>query len=118
MKTRTWILILGGLFAVLAALAAFLHLTAAPAARAEVWVDGVLQRSVDLSQDETFRIETERGWNEIEVSEGAIRVVQASCPGGDCIRCGRKNSGAPIVCLPNRVSICFTDGQGLDGIAR
>lgn len=118
MKTRTWILILGGLFAALAALVLFQRLSAVPAQRAEIYVDGVLYRSVDLSQDETFRIETERGWNEIEILEGKLCVARASCPDGDCIRCGWKNSGAPIVCLPNRVSIRFTDSAGLDGMTK
>ena len=118
MKTKSWILLFCALFALLAGIVLLQRLRAEPAARAEILVDGALWRTVDLSRDDAFRVESERGWNEIEVKDGTICVVRASCPDGDCVRCGRKNCGAPIVCLPNRVSIRFSDAGGLDGVTR
>ncbi len=94
------------------------RLAAKPAARAEVWADGALYKTLDLTEDAALRVETERGWNELEVRDGKVSVTAASCPDGDCVRCGAKNSGAPIVCLPNRVSIRFADDGGVDGVAR
>ena len=118
MKTKTWILILGAVFLVLAAAAAVQHLGAKPAAAAQVYVDGALREPLDLSRDRVLRVETDYGWNEITVRDGRVCVTAASCRDGDCIRCGAKHSGAPIVCLPNRLSIRFTDDGGLDGVAR
>jgi len=117
-KTRTWILLFGLLFLLLAGTVLLQHRLAVPAARAELWVEGTLLRTVDLSRDDAFRLETDRGWLELEVSAGTIRVLSASCPDGDCVRCGAKNSGAPIVCLPNRVSIRFPESRAVDGVTR
>ena len=65
-----------------------------------------------------YRIETDRGWNLLTVSGGRVAVTAASCPDGDCLRCGAQNSGPPIVCLPNRLSVQFSDDGGLDGVVR
>ena len=118
MKTKHWVLLLGGVFLLLAGIVLFQHLSARPAAKAEIWADGALYRTLELSEDATLRVETERGWNEIQVKDGRISVTAASCPDGDCVRCGAKNSGAPIVCLPNRLSIRFSDDGGVDGVVR
>ena len=118
LKTKTWILLLGAVFLLLAAVLVIQKLTARPAGQAQVWVDGSLQKTLDLSVDGTYRIESDRGWNELTVKDGRVAVTAASCPDGDCVRCGAKNSGAPIVCLPNRLSIRFSDDGGVDGVVR
>ena len=118
MKTRTWILLLSALFLVLAGIVAWQYLSAKPSGGAEVWSDGQLVRTLDLSADGEYRVETERGWNVLTVSGGKVAVTAASCPDGDCVRCGRRNSGPPIVCLPNRLSIRFSEQNGIDGVVR
>ncbi len=120
LKTRTWILLLGAVFLLLAAVLVIQKRTAKPAARAEVWVDGSLQQTLDLSVDGEYRIETDRGWNELTVQDGKVAVTAASCPDGDCVRCGMQNSGPPITCLPNRLTIRFVSGGAdeVDGVAR
>jgi len=54
------------------------------------------------------------GWlNILEVERGRIRMANANCPDGTCLRQGWKSGGiTPIVCLPNRVIVTF-DGIGL-----
>ena len=118
MKTRTWVLLLGGLFLLLAGLTARQYLGAEPAAEAEIWVDGVLTATLELSEDRVLTVESREGWNQVTVRDGRVSVTAASCPDGDCLRCGAQNSGPPIVCLPNRVSIRFTDTAGVDGVVR
>ena len=117
MKTRTWILI----FIVLAALFAvsgILLLRGTPSQTAEVWSDGELVKTVDLSEPQTFRVEYHDGYNLVEVADGKIFVSEASCPDQVCIAHGPAAGGAPIVCLPNRLVIQFTgDGGGADAIA-
>lgn len=120
-KTKTWVLLLGAVFVLLAGLTAWQYLGSKKAARAEIWVDGELKKTVDLSEDGTFVVESHGGWNRIQVKDGKISVIEASCPDGDCVRCGAKNSGAPIVCLPNRLMIRFSesgDSAGVDGVVR
>jgi hypothetical protein len=117
-KTRNWILLLAAAFVLLAGIVAWQFLGARPAGAAEVWADGVLVRTLDLSAEGEYRIETEAGWNVLTVSGGNAAVTAASCPDGDCVRCGPRNSGPPIVCLPNRVSIQFSDPGEVDGVVR
>ena len=118
LKTRVWILLLGSLFCLLLALVLLQRTAARPAPRAEVWVEGRLERTLDLSEDGVYRIETPRGWNELTVRDGKVAVTAASCPDGDCIRCGLQNSGPPITCLPNRLTIRFSHSPEVDGVAR
>ena len=35
-----------------------------------------------------------------------------------CVRCGARNADPPIVCLPNRVSIRFSEAGAVDGVVR
>ncbi|MBQ1410646.1 MAG: NusG domain II-containing protein [Oscillospiraceae bacterium] len=118
LSTRAWAMIFGAMFLLLAGLTALQYLGAKPASTAEIWVDGVLLRTIDLSQDGEYRIESAEGWNVLSVSGGKLAVTAASCPDADCVRCGPQNSGPPIVCLPNRVSIQFSDSGGVDGAVR
>ncbi len=118
LRTCVWVLLLGAVFLLLAGLTAWQYLSAKPARTAELWVDGVLTQTLDLSVDGEYRIESAEGWNQLTVSGGKLAVTAASCPDADCVRCGAQNSGPPIVCLPNRVSIRFTDSGGVDGAVR
>ena len=118
MKTRTWALILGAVFLLLAALTTLQYLDADPSASAAIYVDGILVQTVDLSVDATYRIESAEGWNVLTVQDGKLAVTAASCPDGDCIRCGAKDTDPPIVCLPNRVSVQFSDDGGVDAVVR
>ena len=118
MKTKTWILILEAVFLLLAGLTALQYLHAKPAASAAVYVDGKLAQTIELSEDGEYRIESAEGWNVLTVRDGKLAVTAASCPDGDCIRCGERNSDPPIVCLPNRVSIRFSEQGEIDGVVR
>ena len=118
MKTKSWILLLAVIFLGLAAIVARQYFGAKPTGSAEVWADGALVRTLDLSEDGEYRIETDRGWNVLTVSNGRVAVTAASCPDGDCIRCGERNSDPPIVCLPNRLSIQFSEQGEVDGVVR
>ena len=118
LSSKHWALILGAVFLLLASLTAWQYLGAKPAARAEIWVDGILTQTIDLSADGEYRIESAEGWNVLTVSGGKLAVTAASCPDGDCVRCGARNTNPPIVCLPNRVSIRFSENGEVDGAVR
>ena len=114
MKTKTWIILFAALFVLLLGIV-LLQSRAAPAYRAEVLSDGKLLYTLDLRQDGAYTVEYRGGWNTLEVRDGKISVTAASCPDLDCVRCGAKNTGAPIVCLPNRLTVRFADRE-LDGV--
>lgn len=118
MRTRTWIILLSALALVLLAVVLAQSLSAQPARTALVYSDGTLVATLELDRDEELRVEYKDGYNLLRVENGSVRVAEATCPDGDCLRQGAKNSGTPIICLPNRLTVRFADGAGLDGVTR
>ena len=116
MKSKTWGMLLAGVLVVCAVLSLWLFLPKDAAAQAEVWSEGKLLYVLDLTVDQEKTVTTERGTNIITVSGGKIAVTQATCPDGYCIKRGYCNSGAHIVCLPNRLVIRFTGKQPVDAV--
>lgn len=107
MKTRTWIFLFLGVFLLLALSVLLLTLNRTPVHAAEITVDGALWRTVDLSRDQSFTVNTPWGSNTVAISDGCIAVIQTDCPDGLCQKQGFQNSGMPIVCLPHRLVIRF-----------
>ena len=78
-----------------------------------VTVDGVQTDSLDLSADQSVKIDTQYGSNLITVEKGSVFVSEADCPGQDCISLGKISSpGQSIVCLPNRIMVKITGKEG------
>ena len=83
----------------------FLPTQNAPAAYAQVYLNGKLHKTVPLDQDATFAV-TDQYTNEITVKNGTIAFVDSDCPGQDCVHSGSiHTTGRSLVCLPNRVEI-------------
>ena len=83
-----------------------------------VYQDGILIERFDLaslSEPESLMIEYGLGVNYITAEPGRIRVSDANCPDGFCIRQGWVSGGlVPIVCLPHRLIISFDDDFSQD----
>jgi len=78
---------------------------------AEIYLNGELVKSVDLTKDQTFVV-ANLYRNVISVTDGAISIVESDCPGQDCVHSGRINaSGRIIVCLPNGLEIRIPPGK-------
>ncbi len=115
MKTKTWILLLLSLLIVCAAMSFFLFRPRESACFAEVLSGGNVVKTVDLRIDQSFTIDAPNGGsNTVTVREGKIAVTAASCPDHYCMAHGYCNSGAQIVCLPNRLVIRFLGQQEID----
>ncbi len=83
---------------------------------AEIYRDDVLLRTIDLSDvDEPYQIKLEYGdndYNIVEVRQGSIGIVEASCPDHLCQNMGFIDSSVmPITCLPNHLIIKVVTGQ-------
>ena len=106
-SNKIWICTLGGVLII--SVVAVVLLRQGPANRANIYLDGELIKTVDLSavaEPYTFMVESEAGTNIISVENGKIRVSDADCPDGSCIRQGWISGGAtPIVCLPHKLVI-------------
>ena len=116
MKTKHWLILIGVILLISVALSILFSLPGKTATTAEIWSGGLLMRTVDLQTDQTFTVETDNGYNTIVVENGKIAVRNASCPDHYCMHRGYCNSGAPIVCLPNRLVIKFVGEQTIDGV--
>ena len=117
MKTKTWILLLSGLALLLAVICLWQFFGQPSAGTAEILLDGKLIRTVDLSEDQQFTVEGPDGYNVISVQNGKISVIEADCKGNDCVQTGPRSGGIPIICLPHRLVIRFTNSNGLDGMS-
>ncbi|NLT09114.1 MAG: NusG domain II-containing protein [Ruminococcus sp.] len=78
----------------------------------EIVRDGRVIEKLDLNseKDRTFRIEDERGWNEVTIKDGRISITDADCPDHTCVKTGELRSEyVPIVCLPHKLMIRFAE---------
>ena len=113
-RTRTWILLLGGLL-----LAGLLFLLRPPAeARfAEIWSDGELVCRVSLAEDQSILVESRYGTNTVTVSQGKI------CRDAGGLSQWRMHAsrlakwGRPIICLPHRLVVQFSQSGEMDAIS-
>ena len=80
--------------------------------------DGAVLFTLDLSEepDREFTVEYEGRKNTVEIKDGRIRVKDADCPDRVCVHTGWLTAKIPIVCLPNRLVIEYSE-PGLDATA-
>lgn len=65
----------------------------------------------------TIPIETEYGYNLIEVGDNEIRVIEADCPDKIDVKQGSiSRIGETIVCLPNKLVVEIKGIDNVDGI--
>ncbi|NLY44889.1 MAG: NusG domain II-containing protein [Tissierella sp.] len=71
----------------------------------------------DAIVGKTIPIETDHGYNLIEVGDNEIRVIEASCPDQIDVKQGYiSRIGETIVCLPNKMVIEIKGIDTVDGI--
>lgn len=102
----------------------YMYKTADTGAYAYIYQNDRVIETIDLTNiHDTYRITVEApdgGYNVIEVRQGSIGVVEASCPDGLCMNMGFiNNSLMPVTCLPNHLVIRVINDentQELDGV--
>ena len=106
-------------FLCLAALG-FLLLRPRGALRAEIWLDGVLVETVDLSSLTEEREISVGEHVTVLVSPGKVRIKHSDCPDKLCVRQGWvQYDGESIVCLPHKLVVTVRGTAGdLDAVAR
>lgn len=84
-------------------------------------VDGQAYKSIKLDEKikDEILVETEFGYNLIEINKGRVRVKEASCPDELDVKQGSISKvGQMIVCLPNRLTIEIEGSKTDDDIDR
>ena len=90
-------------------------------AKAVITVDGKEYKTISLSEDTTFTVETEFGTNVITIKENEIYVEAADCPDKICVNHSHiSHTGESIVCLPHRMIITIEgkEDSQIDGISQ
>ena len=109
-----------GIVAIIAAavILCFLPLSRKPAAKAQIYMNGELIKTVSLSDDQEFSLDGAYS-NLITVKDGSITFSDSDCPGRDCVHSGSiRSEGRSLVCLPNRVEIrVVADESDVDFVA-
>lgn len=85
--------------------------TKKPGTYARIEENGTLVAVIALDRplDQAFE-NSNGGFNRVMVSEGTVRVSDASCPDHLCVHQGVKSSiGETIICLPNRFVVTLMD---------
>jgi hypothetical protein len=121
-SNKFWAVLLAALLAVSAVAAVAVLSGKTDQATAQVYQDGALLRTIDLSQVDapyTFEVTGPAGTNTVQVERGRIRVSHADCPDQVCVHQGWISDGVvPIVCLPNALVIQLEGASSdLDGVA-
>lgn len=53
---------------------------------------------------------------EVEIGSDYAAIISSTCPDGSCVRTGRiSKSGQSAICLPGRIVLRLTGGEGFDG---
>ena len=79
---------------------------------ADVYIDDKLVQTIDLSVDDEYTFQTDKGSNTVEVRNGAVSMKSADCPDKVGVRMGTKNrNGETITCLPHKLVIEVHGGQ-------
>lgn len=61
---------------------------------------------LNSSTNERFTVKNKFGENEIEISNGSVRILDADCPDKICVKDGAiREPGQILVCLPNKVVV-------------
>jgi len=83
-----------------------------------IYQDNVLLEVVnifEITERRNIVLQSGIGTNVIAIEYGRIRMLEADCPDGACVRKGWVGSGImPIVCLPHRIVIEFTGCSNAD----
>ena len=121
MKNKIFIAIIIILF-LAGIIGSVLVLTAPSKSCVRILSDGEEVYAVDLrlTEDTTFSIEYGGHVNTVEIRDHRIRVKEADCPDQTCVHMGwLRSAAAPIVCLPHRLVIEYTDGaDDVDAVTR
>ena len=82
---------------------------------ADVYIDGRLVQTIDMTVDDAYEFSTDRGSNMVVVESEKIRVSDADCPDKVCVNMGWKSRrGETITCLPHKLVIEIQGGGERD----
>lgn len=118
-KKLTLLYIITAVIFITAIIFSVIILTSKPSSTVQILQDEKVLYTIDLStaENQTIKIDCEGGSNTVEILDGKIRVKEADCADNTCVKMGWLEGGVPIVCLPHRLVIRFTENSDVDAVA-
>ena len=105
MKKKDMILIVAVLAISLISLAA-IKMTQKDGKEVIVTVDGKEVYKTSIKKDQIYQIPEENGTNVMQIKDGKVTMIEATCPDHYCIKQKAVDEhGGSIICLPNKVVI-------------
>ena len=105
MKKKDIILIAAVLAISLISLAA-IKMTQKDGKEVIVTVDGKEVYKTSIKKDQIYQIPEENGTNVMQIKDGKVTMIEATCPDHYCIKQKAVDEhGGSIICLPNKVVI-------------
>lgn len=88
--------------------------------KAVVTVDGNVYGIYSLSENQTVTVEDGDHINKITINEGTVQMSYSTCKNQVCVKDGKiSKTNESIVCLPNKVMVEITGGEGdYDAVAK
>ena len=81
----------------------------------KVYVDGKETATYSLKDDGIYSINGKNGNNTLVIKGGEAMMKDADCPDRLCVKQGSiSKNGESIVCLPHKVIVTVTGGDGAD----
>ena len=90
-------------------------------AEAQVYIDGQLKESIDLTKDGEYTFETENGVNTLKIENGEAKMIFADCPDQICVNHKAvSNENESITCLPHKLVVEIHGGEKseIDAVAQ
>ena len=76
-----------------------------------VCIDGTEYGRYPLHTDAVIPLNTEYGHNVLTICGGEVRITEADCKGGDCMRMAPiRDGGGTIICLPHHLAVSVEAG--------
>lgn len=101
------------------ALSAVSVFSASAGTKAVITVDGELYGTYSLAEEQEITVEQNGHINKITIKDGRAQMTYSTCKNQVCVESGAiGETNESIVCLPNRVMVEITGGEGeFDAVA-
>lgn len=120
-KARNIIIIICILIFLISLIASLVMIYKPHSQTVQIIQDGKILYIIDLekSEDTTIEIEYQNSKNIIQIQNHQISILDAECPDKTCVKMGElKSNATPIICLPNKLVIQFTELTEIDAEVR
>ncbi len=119
-RTKIFLIIAAAIF-IFSLVLCFWGMRPAQTNTVEIVQDGTILYRFDLDNTENQQIEISYNGkvNTVLIENGKICIINADCPDNTCVHMGwLKSEALPIVCLPNRLVIQYTQSGEADAAVR